>query len=74
VDTVNKITFLLALSVLLQFCSLFVLYPMADNVSALLKAHLIVHYEKIGKWKYKGNTAPDSTATARGPVAVTPLR
>jgi hypothetical protein len=74
VDTVNKISFLLALSAVLQFCSLFVLYLMADNLSALLKAHLIVHYEKIGKWKYGGNIAPDSTATARGPVAVPPLR
>ena len=69
-DTVNKITFLLALSALLQFCSLFVLYLMADTISALLKAHLIVHYEKIGKWKYGRNTSGESSATVRGPVAV----
>jgi len=74
VDTVNKITFLLALSALLQFCSLFVLYLMADNVSALLKAHLIVHYEKIAKWKYGRDKAAESTATDRRPVAEWPLR
>ena len=70
---IAKITLLLAFSVLIQFCSLFVLYLMADNFSALLNAFMIVHYEKIAKWKY-GNAATESTATARRPVAVAPLR
>ena len=71
---IAKITVLLVFSAVIQFCSLFVLYLMADKVAALLNAYMIVHYEKIAKWKYGGNTAPDSAATARGPVAVQPLR
>jgi hypothetical protein len=67
---IAKITVLLLFSALVQFCSLFVLYLMADNVSALLKAYMIVHYEKIANWKYGENTAAERTATARRPVAV----
>jgi hypothetical protein len=71
---IAQITVLLVFSAVIQFCSLFVLYLMADKVSALLNAYMIVHYEKIAKWKYGGNTASHSTATPMSPVAVTPLR
>lgn len=69
---ISNITGLLVVSAVIQFCSLFVLYLMADKVSDLLNAYMIVHYEKIAKWKYGGNIAADGTATARGPVAVQP--
>ena len=74
VDTATKITVLVVFSALIQFCSLIVFGLMAENISALLKAFMIVHYEKIAKWKYGENTVAESTATARGPVAVTSLR
>ena len=51
---IAKITVLLVFSAVIQFCSLFVLYLMADKISALLNAYMIVHYEKIAKWKYGG--------------------
>jgi hypothetical protein len=70
---ISEIPVSLVFSAVMQFCSLFVLYLMADKVSALLNAYMIVHYEKIAKWKYGGNTASDSTATARRPFAVQPL-
>ena len=73
-DVVTKITVLLILSVIIQLCSLVVFGLMAGNVSALLKAYMIVHYEKIAKWKYGRNSAAESTDTARRPVAVPPLR
>ena len=71
---IAKITVLLVFSAVIQFCSLFVLYLMADKVSALLNAYMIVHYEKIAKWKYGGNVVAESTATAGRPVAVQPIR
>ena len=71
---ISNINVLLVFSVGIQFCSLLVLYLMIDKVSALLNAFMIVHYEKIAKWKYGGDRAADSTATARRPVAVQPLR
>ena len=70
---ISDINVLLVFSVGIQFCSLLLLYLMIDKVSALLNAYMIVHYEKIAKWKYGGNTATNSTAAARGPVAVQPL-
>jgi hypothetical protein len=74
VDVATKITVLVVFSALMQFCSLIVVGLMAENVSALLKAFMIVHYEKIAKWKYGENTAPESTATPMRPVAVQSLR
>jgi len=74
VDVVNKITVLLMFSTIIQFCFLVVLGLMASNVSALLKAYMIVHYEKIAKWKYGRDKAAESTATDRRPVAEWPLR
>jgi hypothetical protein len=71
---IAKITVLLVFSAVIQFCSLFVLYLMADKVSALLNAYMIVHYEKIAKWKYGENVVDGSTATAGRPVAVQPIR
>jgi len=73
-DVVTKITVMLMFSTIIQFCSLVVLSLMAGNVSALLRAYMIVHYEKIAKWKYGRNPAAESTETPRGPVAVSPLR
>jgi hypothetical protein len=74
VDTATKITVLVVFSALIQFCSLIVFGLMAENISALLKAFMIVHYEKIAKWKYAENAVPESTATPMRPVAVQPLR
>jgi hypothetical protein len=71
---IAKITVLLVFSVVIQFCSLFVLYLVADKVSALLNAYMIVHYEKIAKWEYGGNVVPESTARAGRPVTVQPIR
>jgi len=71
---IAKITVLLVFSAVVQFCSLFVLYLMAENVSALLKAHMIVHYGKIAKWKYGRNVVAESTAPTGRPMAVPPLR
>jgi hypothetical protein len=71
---IAKITVLLVFSAVIQFCSLFVLYLMADKISALLNAYMIVHYENIAKWRYGRNASAESTTTARGPVAVQPLR
>jgi hypothetical protein len=72
-DSAANIPALLAVSALLQFGSLFVLYLMADNLSALLKCYMVVHYETIAKWKYGKNTTVESTETTKGPVAVPPL-
>ena len=69
-DVAAKITVLVVFSVLIQFCSLIALGLMAENISALLKAFIIVHYEKIAKWKYAENRAVESSATAGEPVAV----
>ena len=71
---ISNINVLLVFSVGIQFCSLLLLFLMIDRVSALLNAYMIVHYEKIAKWKHGGSTAAASTATARRPVAVQPLR
>ena len=49
VDTATKIIVLVVFSALIQFCSLIVFGVMAENISALLKAFMIVHYEKIAK-------------------------
>ena len=70
---ISNINVLLVFSVGIQFCSLLVLYLMIDKVSGLLNAYMIVHYEKIAKWKHGGITAADRAATARRPVAVQPL-
>jgi len=74
VDTPTKVTVLVVFSALIQFCSLCVLGLMAENISALLKAFMIVHYEQIAKWKYGENTAAEGTATPMRPVAVQPFR
>ena len=69
---ISNINVLLVFSVGIQFCSLLLLYLMIDKVCALLNAYMIVHYEKIAKWKYGGNAATSGTAAARGLVAVQP--
>lgn len=69
-DVATKITVLVVFSALIQLSSLILLGLMAENVSALLKAFMIVHYERIAKWKYGENTVVENTATARRPVAV----
>jgi len=74
VDVVTKLTVLLMFSVITQVCSLVALGLVAGDMSALLKAYMIVHYEKIAKWKYGQDTAAENTATGRRPVAVSPLR
>jgi hypothetical protein len=74
VDTTTKITVLVVLLALIQFCSLFLLGLMAENVSALLKAFMIVHYERIAEWNYGENAAAESTPTPRRPLAVQPHR
>jgi hypothetical protein len=74
VDVVTKITVLLMFSAIIQLLSLIVLGLTAGNISALLKAYMIVHYEKIAKWKYGRNTTTESTATTGRPVAVSPVR
>ena len=71
---ISEITVLLVFSAVIQFCSLFVLYLVADKVSALLNAYMIVHYEKIAKWEYGGNVVAESTARAGTPVTVQPIR
>ena len=73
-DVATKITVLVVFSAVIQFCSLIVFGLMAENLSALLKAFMIVHYEKIAKWKYGENTAAEGTATPMRPVAVQSLR
>jgi len=70
VDIVTKITVLLAFSVIMQVFSLVALSFIVADMSALLKAFMIVHYEKIAKWKYGQDTAAENTATGRRPVAV----
>lgn len=72
-DVATKITVLVVFSALIQLCSLIVLGLMAENISDLLKAFMIVHYEKIAKWKYGESRATESTATPRRPVAVSGL-
>jgi len=74
VDVVTNITVLLILSVIIQLCSLVVFGLMAGNVSALLKAYMIVHCEKIARWKYGRNSEAGSTDTVRKPIEVPPLR
>jgi hypothetical protein len=74
VDVATNITVLVVFSALVQVCSLIVLGLMAENIAALLKAFMIVHYEKIAKWEYGENKAVESIATVRRPVAVSPLR
>jgi hypothetical protein len=69
VDVVTKITVLLAFSVILQVFSLVALGFLVADMSALLKDYMIVHYEKIAKWKYGQDTAAN-TATGSRPVAV----
>ena len=73
-DVATKITLLVVFSTLIQFCSLIMLGLMAENISALLKAFMIVHYERIAKWEYGEHTVVESTATVRRPFAVSPLR
>lgn len=72
-DVATNITVLVVFSALVQVCCLIVLGLMAENISALLKAFMIVHYEKIAKWEY-GENKVESIATGRRPVAVSPLR
>jgi hypothetical protein len=70
VDVVTKITVLLAFSLVIQVFSLVALGFLVADMSALLKAYMIVHYEKIAKWKYGQDAAAENTATGRRPVAV----
>ena len=67
VDVVTKISVLFVFSVIIQVCSLVALALLAGDMSALLKAYIIVHYEKIAKWKYGQDTAAENTATGRMP-------
>jgi hypothetical protein len=70
VDAVTKITVLLALSLIMQVFTLVAVGFLVADMSALLKAFMIVHYDKIAKWKYGQDMAAENTATGRRPVAV----
>jgi heme O synthase-like polyprenyltransferase len=69
VDVVTKISVLLAFSLVMQVFSLVALGFLVADMSALLKAFMVVHYETIAKWKY-GQDARESVATGGRPVAV----